>query len=261
MSSASSVVVDEKYYSEEERFKSFAGWDRNILMDPEILAKYGFYQYQPNVAVCNFCGIATNGINDGEFVYEMHLRLNNNCPLMTGRVTKNIPLDTYRFAYSIGSLNFNLKRRAMVDKARFPQFGDLIVRKDTFDLERMSLKDKANAIRMATYGYFKQNNIVQCFHCGVHDVRYLDQYSIMERHIITSPQCEFMVFAAGQNVIASILRRVFYNKRSMSRRFLRTIKAPINPSQVENINKYFKLENNCQDVVGEIEHNENEMEI
>lgn len=77
---------------EEDRLKSFAGWD-NKFVDKHILAKTGFYYLGTKDHVrCFFCRVRLMNWEKGDDEVREHLKWSPWCPIVRCQKTSNVPL-------------------------------------------------------------------------------------------------------------------------------------------------------------------------
>lgn len=80
------------------RLRTFNKHWPHSYITPRVLAKIGFYYVEPHDQVkCHFCEVQVSSWEIGDNEVEEHekwsMRLLRECPLFTGKSTRNIPLE------------------------------------------------------------------------------------------------------------------------------------------------------------------------
>lgn len=81
-------------YREDQRRKTFGADWPHAHLDPDVLARTGFYFHGPYDNVkCYFCKVEIGRFEPNDEEVTEHQRWSNNCPLLRRRSTQNVPID------------------------------------------------------------------------------------------------------------------------------------------------------------------------
>lgn len=96
------------FYNEKDRLLSFTDWSVPFI-DKNLLARTGFIYYgKDDFVMCYFCYVKLSCWDvDDNVVYE-HLRWSPNCKLITGRKTKNVPINLEEFKKCLPVIEYDV---------------------------------------------------------------------------------------------------------------------------------------------------------
>ncbi|XP_071112515.1 baculoviral IAP repeat-containing protein 7-like isoform X2 [Haliotis cracherodii] len=146
-------------HSEADRLQTFEHWPLASAVNPQRLAKAGFYYIGPSDRVrCVFCyGILKSWLpnDDPETEHRTHFP---DCPFLQGREVGNVPMPTWQAA----------RPRSLVrmESIRFPAYDEIGTRLESVSrLPRSVLQDR-QVIAEAGFFYTGFGDSVKCFSCG-----------------------------------------------------------------------------------------------
>ncbi|KAL5010123.1 hypothetical protein ScPMuIL_012428 [Solemya velum] len=159
---------------EEFRLETFSTWPINSPVQPESLAKDGFYALGNGDRVkCAFCDLVLKSWERGDSVRQEHVKFSPNCPLVRNHASNNVPLEVLR------------------SPPYFPKYAAEGTRLQSYRNWPDYAKQKPPQLAAAGFFYTGHIDNVKCFHCGV-SLRNWEQADIpLDEHIRWFPECSF----------------------------------------------------------------------
>lgn len=227
---------------EEVRRKTFgADWPHPHL-DPDILARTGFYYIGPHDHVkCYFCKVEIGRFEPNDEEVTEHQRWSNICPLLRRRSTQNVPIDAAALDRILPPLTIDVcgsgvdVRHNTVSEGsfdvtpdsipsgvpaasttatspmqaihahEFPEYAIESARLRSFDDWPKTMKQKPQQLSDAGFFYTMKGDRVKCFSCGG-GLRDWDENDVpWEQHARWFGHCEYLLLVKGQEYVDEIL--------------------------------------------------------
>ena len=172
-----STTLPPKFAREIERLETFNSrlW-RNPHVSIAELAKWGFLFFEKDdKVVCYFCKLVVGQWEEGDLPASDHFCFSKNCPLMTNRLTENIPINplpTTRPIFSTYTkfLSNTSKVMNIISTGggpRYFKFTSLMERLQSFRDKGWNETIRPRIGKMAEAGFWCQkDDYVYCFYCN-----------------------------------------------------------------------------------------------
>lgn len=140
--------------SEDARLQTFIHWPTSIPVQPEQLARDGFYYLGSGDRVkCVFCNLILKNWEAGDIVRTEHAKFNPNCAFLLNKNVGNIP-------------KLSLPVQEVWANPKFPQYSQPEVRLETLARMPRNMSQCPKQLAQAGFFYTGDGDNMQCFQCG-----------------------------------------------------------------------------------------------
>lgn len=156
-------------------------------MDKNILAMLGFFAHQNSCMVeCAFCFLQIKSWAHDDDILAVHKKLSPNCPFMTQRETRNIPIDPEALASKLGP-------RPHSDTCGSGLNNTIESRMDSYVSWPIQIKQTPEYLSAAGFYYTGFGDIVKCYKCHITLSNWQPNDDAIEEHTKFSPGCPLMI--------------------------------------------------------------------
>ncbi|XP_050096407.1 death-associated inhibitor of apoptosis 1-like [Anopheles aquasalis] len=190
------------------RLETFADWT-NVHVQPEVLARYGFYYVgSPDNVKCQFCDTQVGAWEQGDSVITEHLRWSQYCPLMRKQPTENVPLDPHFLdsvpdptpdvtSYYGGPYEYvgNSSRHhdsVPICRPEYPEYALESDRLRSLTDWPTALPQKPQQLSDAGFFYTGRGDQVRCYYCGGGLMHWELDDDPWEQHAMWYSNCKYL---------------------------------------------------------------------
>lgn len=228
---------------EDERRKTFGVAWPHAHLDPDVLARTGFYFVGPHDNVkCYFCKVEIGRFDPNDQEVTEHQRWSNNCPLLRRRETQNVPVDAAALERILPALTIDVcgggvnVRHNTVSEGSFdvvpdeiellatmagqhnsaatvtsliqgpehPEYAIESARMRSFEDWPKTMRQTPEQLSDAGFFYTMKGDRVKCFSCGG-GLRDWDVMDVpWEQHARWFGHCAYLLLVKGQEYVDTV---------------------------------------------------------
>lgn len=195
------TVIGSELYDENYRLRTFINKWKSTVIQPETLAKEGFF-YKDGIdnVECAFCKLGLNEFEENDDIQALHREYSPNCSFIKNRNRASGPLngeDSCGFEIKNNNNNTQPLNRGYT----YGWYKNLQTRINTFKEWPISMTQRPEELASAGFFYTGTSDKCVCFYCGLGLKKWESGDDPFVEHAKYAPDCEYLVAKKGEKFI------------------------------------------------------------